>query len=234
MSNTVQLTLNDTPLAVEEGQTILDLCRAQQVFLPALCNFKGLSAVGACRLCVVEVRGIPRLLPACATKVAEGMYIVTNSPKLLEYRKMILELLFAERNHVCSICVANGNCELQSLAQLCGVTHTRYDYRYPTHHVDASHARFGFDPNRCILCTRCVRVCTEVEGARTWSVIGRGIQSDVTTDLHAPWGESQTCTSCSKCVHVCPTGALFEKGRATGEMRKRENILPYLSTMRTI
>lgn len=230
---TVQITINDKVYSVEAGTRLIQVCRAEDIPMPALCGFKGLSPVGACRLCVVEVKGVPRLLPACATEVSEGMVIETHSPKLVEYRKMILELLFAERNHVCSICVANGHCQLQSLAQECGVSHTRYEYRYPTHEVDASHPRFGFDPNRCVLCTRCVRVCEEVEGARTWGIIGRGINSNVTTDLDAPWGHSDTCTSCSKCVHVCPTGALFEKGKATGEMENRDNILPYLSTMRT-
>jgi bidirectional [NiFe] hydrogenase diaphorase subunit len=160
------------------------------------------------------------------------MEVFTDTEKVLNYRKMILELLFAERNHVCSICVVNGHCELQSLAERLGVHHSRYAYRYPKHKVDATHSRFSFDANRCILCTRCVRVCEDVEGAKTWGISGRGIQSNVMADLDGNWGDSETCTSCSKCVHVCPTGALFEKGRATGEMVKRENILPYLQTMR--
>jgi bidirectional [NiFe] hydrogenase diaphorase subunit len=181
---------------------------------------------------MVEVRGVPRLLPACATVVAEGMDVTVDSPKVAKYRKMILELLFAERNHVCAACVSNGHCELQSLAQRLGVHHTRYPYRYPKFKYDASHPKFNYDANRCILCTRCMRACEEVEGARTWNVMGRGINSVMITDLHQPWGESPSCTSCSKCVHVCPTGALSEKGRAVGEMVPRENVFPYLTSMR--
>jgi bidirectional [NiFe] hydrogenase diaphorase subunit len=145
---------------------------------------------------------------------------------------MILELLFAERNHICSVCVANGHCELQNLAQQQGMTHVRFGYLYPHASVDASHERFVIDHNRCILCTRCVRVCDEIEGAHTWDVMGRGTNSRVITDLNQPWGTSETCTSCGKCVQVCPTGALFEKGKSVAEMAKRREFLPYLTLMR--
>jgi bidirectional [NiFe] hydrogenase diaphorase subunit len=145
---------------------------------------------------------------------------------------MIVELLFAEGNHICSVCVANGNCELQWLAQRLGVDHIRFSYLYGKRTVDASHARFAVDHNRCILCTRCVRVCDEVEGAHTWNVMGSGIHERVVTDQGRPWGESTTCTSCGKCVQVCPTGALFEKGKAVSEMVKHRDLLPSLLTMR--
>lgn len=232
MPKVITLKVSGIEFKTNEGTTILDLARANNIFIPTLCSFKGLSNVGACRLCMVEVRGVPRLLPACATLVAEGMDVTVDSPKVAKYRKMILELLFAERNHVCAVCVSNGHCELQSLAQQLGVHHTRYPYRYPKFNYDASHPKFNYDANRCILCTRCMRACEEVEGARTWNVMGRGINSVMITDLHQPWGQSLSCTSCSKCVHVCPTGALSEKGCAVGEMVPRENVFPYLTSMR--
>ena len=143
---------------------------------------------------------------------------------------MILELLFAERNHICAVCVSNGHCDLQDLAKRSAVTHVRYAYRYPALPFDGSHRRFRLDHNRCILCTRCVRVCDEIEGAHTWDVMGRGINARVITDLNQPWGESESCTSCGKCVQVCPTGALSEKGKAVGEMTKKSEFLPYLTT----
>jgi bidirectional [NiFe] hydrogenase diaphorase subunit len=118
------------------------------------------------------------------------------------------------------------------MAQKLGITHIHFPYRYPKERVDATHDRFVVDHNRCILCTRCVRVCDEIEGAHTWDVMGRGIGSHVVTDLNEPWGSSETCTGCGKCVHVCPTGALFEKGRSVAEMEKRRNFLPYLTMMR--
>jgi len=183
-------------------------------------------------LCLVEVKGVNRLLPACVTQVEEGMEVITNSERLVKYRKMILELLFSERNHTCSVCVVNGHCELQRLAQKLGVTNVRFPYRYPNLPVDATHERFAVDHNRCVLCTRCVRVCDEIEGAHVWDVMGRGINSRIIADLNQPWGTSETCTSCGKCVHVCPTGALFEKGKAVAEMEKRRQFLPYLTIMR--
>jgi bidirectional [NiFe] hydrogenase diaphorase subunit len=126
---------------------------------------------------------------------------------------MTLELLLAERNHICSVCVANGQCELQELAARSGVDHVRYDYLWqPDLSVDATHPRFVLDENRCVLCTRCVRICDELEGAHTWDVSGRGVGSRVITDMATPWGDSITCTSCGKCVQACPTGALSHKG----------------------
>ena len=232
MARTITLKISGAELKSGEDVTILELARANGLFIPTLCHFEGLSAVGACRLCMVEIRGVPRLLSACTTRVAEGMEIAIDSPRLTKYRKMIVELLLAERNHVCAACVSNGHCELQSLAQQLGVTHTRYPYRHRRYMFDASHPKFNHDPNRCILCTRCLRVCAEVEGARTWNVMGRGIDSAMGCDLDQPWGQALSCTSCGKCVHVCPTGALSEKGCAVGERAVRENVLPYLNSMR--
>ncbi len=146
------------------------------------------------------------------------MVIRTDTERLRHYRRTILELLFAERNHVCSVCVANGNCELQDLAIAAGMDHVDLDYQYPDCKVDVSHARFGVDHNRCVLCTRCVRACDEIEGAQTWDVAGRGALARVITDLNRPWGQSSTCTSCGKCVMACPTGALFHQGDTVGEL----------------
>ena len=226
------LTIDGKHVGAEESETILEAATDAGINIPTLCHLDGLTNVAACRLCLVEIAGSKKLLPACVTNVAEGMEVKTNSEKLHKYRTMILELLFAERNHICSVCVSNGHCELQSHAQQQGITHVRFPYLYPNALVDASHDRFVIDHNRCILCTRCVRVCDEIEGAHTWDVMGRGTNSRVITDLNQPWGTSETCTSCGKCVHVCPTGALFEKGKSVAEMAKRREFLPYLTLMR--
>jgi bidirectional [NiFe] hydrogenase diaphorase subunit len=162
----------------------------------------------------------------------EGMSIVTNSAKLDLYRRMAVELLLVERNHVCSSCVSNGHCELQSLAQDLGITHVRYAYNNPRVAVDMTHPRFVLDHNRCILCTRCVRVCAEVEGANVWEVSSRGIYSRIVSDLKDDWGNASNCTSCGKCVQACPTGALAEKGFAVHEMVKQSEQVSRLATRR--
>jgi bidirectional [NiFe] hydrogenase diaphorase subunit len=230
--NIKTLRIDGQDVSARSDQTLLDVCRENGIYIPTLCALDGLSDVGACRLCLIEVKGSSRLFPSCVTRVEEGMEVTTQSERLQRYRKGILELLFTERNHVCSVCVSNGRCEMQTLAQKLDITHVHFPYRFPQVQVDASHERFVVDHNRCILCTRCVRVCEEIEGAHTWDVMGRGIQAKVITDLNEPWGESETCTGCGKCVHICPTGALFEKGKSVAEMSKRRQFLPYLTLMR--
>ncbi|HVN81200.1 MAG TPA: bidirectional hydrogenase complex protein HoxU [Terriglobia bacterium] len=222
------LSINGQMVTASEDQTILDIALENNIVIPTLCHLEGLSQVGACRLCLVEITGSSKLQPACVTLADEGMEIRTDTERLKEYRRMIIELLFAERNHVCSICVVNGHCDLQDLAYSVGMDHVRFAYQNPLLEIDASHARFALDNNRCVLCTRCVRVCDEIEGAHTWDVMGRGAKARVITDLNRPWGESDTCTGCGKCIHVCPTGALSEKGKSTAEMIKKRDFLTYI------
>jgi bidirectional [NiFe] hydrogenase diaphorase subunit len=228
----ITLQIDGKDYSARAGETILDVARENKIFIPTLCHLDGLEDVGACRLCLVEVKGSNKLLPACLTAVQEGMEVCVDSQKLENYRRTILELLLSERNHICSVCVSNGHCELQFLAAKLGVNHVRVPYLCPKLDVDATNRRYVIDHNRCILCGRCVRVCDEIEGAHTCDVMGRGIDCRVITDLNQPWGKSESCTGCGKCIHVCPTGALVEKGRASGEMLKRQGFLPYLTLMR--
>jgi bidirectional [NiFe] hydrogenase diaphorase subunit len=232
VSEKVKVRIDGEVLAATAGQTILEAARANGTYIPALCYMEGLSAVGACRLCMVEISGVGKLQPACTSPVQEGLAVVTTSPQLEAYRKIALELLFAERNHVCAVCVSSGHCELQTLAQDHGVTHVRYPYGYPRLAVDTSHPRYVLDHNRCILCSRCVRACAEIEGAHVWDFAGRGIGSMLVSELSRPWGEATTCTSCGKCVQACPTGAMAEKGWGVEEMTKQRSVVSRLSSMR--
>ena len=226
------LTINGIHVSGRDDQTILEVARENGIHIPTLCALEGLSTVAACRVCLVEVAGRRGLVPSCSTLIEEGMVVTTDDERLTEYRRKIVELLFSERNHVCAVCVSNGDCELQSLAQELGINHVRYPYLYPAADVDATHREFGIDHNRCILCTRCVRVCDEIEGAHTWDLTGRGLGTRVITDLKQDWGNSRTCTNCGKCVVCCPTGALFHKGVGVGEQKKDTEFLPYLTSMR--
>jgi len=228
MSEVRTLVIDGKDVAATSDQSVLSAASENGIYIPTLCHLDGLTDIGACRLCMVEVAGTTKLLPACATKVEEGMNVTTTSERLVAYRRQVIELLFVERNHICSVCVANNHCELQGQAIAHSLTHFELPALHPELAVDATHERFVLDHNRCILCSRCVRVCDEIEGAHTWDIMGRGSGARLVSDLGTPWGSSTTCTSCGKCVQVCPTGALSEKGRSVAEPKSNRPYLPYL------
>lgn len=231
-ARTKTLTINGKAYSGRSDQTILQVALDNGIDIPTLCAQEGLVDVGACRLCLVEIEGTRELRPACTTRIKDGMVVQTDTDKLKKHRKKILSFLFSERNHVCSVCVSNGHCELQKTASKVGLTHVEVPYLYPKMQVDASHRRFINDPNRCILCTRCVRVCDEIEGAHILDIFSRGVDSRIVAEMGQPWGDSVNCTACGKCVQVCPTGALSEKGLSVAEQHKRRGFLPYLTTMK--
>ncbi len=221
---TLHLTIDDRAIVAEEGLSLLEVSRRNGIEVPTLCHHEGLRDVGACRLCIVEIEGLPRPVTSCTTPAEEGMCVRTNTPNLYSLRRQTLELIFGERNHICPFCPRSGNCELQSAAYAHRMDHVRYDYVFPKLNVDNSHAYISLDHNRCILCTRCVRACDEWVGAHVFSLDGRGYATRLIADSGVPFGES-SCVSCGTCVSVCPTGALFEKRCAHWQGRVPRSVI---------
>ncbi|WP_176064234.1 2Fe-2S iron-sulfur cluster-binding protein [Anaeromyxobacter diazotrophicus] len=217
----IHFVLDGRTVVTDEGHTVLAACREHGISLPTLCHLEGLSTVASCRLCLVEVDSLPRPVPACATAVWEGMRVTTRSARLAQHRRSVVALLFANGDHVCAACPASGCCELQDLAQLLGVDHVDLELPRRARPVDASRSRFLLDPGRCVLCTRCVRACAEIEGARTLGLAGRGARTRLVTDGGERWGDSPTCTDCGRCAAVCPTGALLETATAAQGLAAR-------------
>ena len=228
---TVKLKIDNIEVTVPEGTMILNAARANGIVIPTLCDLEGLTGYGGCRLCMVEIHGSPKLFAACVTPVSMGMEIVTQSDKLKEYRKMAVQFILAERTHICSVCVANNACELQKLANELGVDHVMFEREWTSHPVDSTHDFLVLDRNRCILCTRCVRVCDEIEGVHTLDLKMRGRDEQVVIDLDDKWGESTSCTSCRKCAKVCPVGAIYVEGEALSET-KDKNIAEFVLSRR--
>jgi bidirectional [NiFe] hydrogenase diaphorase subunit len=219
---TVKLKIDNVEVTVPEGTTILKAAKDNGVIIPTLCNLEGLTSYAGCRLCLVEISGSPKLFPACATPVNTGMEVITNSDRLKEYRKMAVQMLLAERTHICSVCVANDHCELQSLANQLGVDHVMFERAWTSHEVDSTHDFLVIDRNRCILCTRCIRVCDEIEGAHTLDLKMRGKDAQVIMDLDDLWVDSCSCTSCRKCAKVCPVGAIYIEGEPLSQTKHKE------------
>ncbi len=219
---TVKLKIDGIEVVVPEGTTILDAAKANGVNIPTLCDFEGLTPYGGCRVCMVEIHGSPKLFAACVTPANNGMEVVTQSDKLREYRKMAVQLILAERTHICAVCVANNNCELQKLANELGIDHVMFEREWTGHKLDSTHNFLVIDRNRCILCTRCIRVCDQIEGVHTLDLKGRGKDSQVIVDLDEQWGDSYSCTSCRKCAKVCPVGAIYIEAEPIPNTRDKD------------
>jgi bidirectional [NiFe] hydrogenase diaphorase subunit len=230
-TSTIMLKIDGVEVTVPEGTMILKAARDNGVLIPTLCNLEGLNPYGGCRLCLVEITGSPKLFPACITPVSSGMEVTTHSGRLKEYRKMAVQMLLAERTHICSVCIANDHCELQSLANQLGVDHVMFERNWTSEKIDSTHDFLVIDRNRCILCTRCIRVCDEIEGVHTLDLKLRGKDAQVIMDLDELWANSCSCTSCRKCAKVCPVGAIYIEEEPI-DHTKRKDIAEFILSRR--
>ncbi len=208
----VNLKINNMPIAVEEGTTILEAARKLNFRIPTLCNHPDLTVAGNCRVCVVEVKGARLLAAACATPVSEGMEVSTNSEKVRVSRKHIVELLLSEHNADCTKCFKNGHCELQDLSSEYRIgDHVFMDLVAPETKIqDISSPSIVKDDSKCIRCQRCVRTCAELQGVSALAVVKKGDHQKISTFLNKPMHEV-VCTNCGQCINRCPTGALTER-----------------------
>ena len=206
----ITLAINGKQVKGKEGDTVLEICQANGLDVPTLCHLEGLSDVGACRMCVVEIEGERRPVPSCTYPARDGLVVKTHTEELEKYRRQILELIFTERNHFCMFCEQSGDCELQKLAYRYQMDNVRYPYTFPSLPVDPLSDYLVIDHNRCILCGRCIRACSEIAANYTLDFGRRGWRTLVSADLEQPVSES-SCTSCGACVQACPTGAIFSK-----------------------
>ena len=205
----VNITINGKAISVAEGSTILEAARMNGVLIPTLCYLKELNEIGACRICVVEVKGCERLVAACNTKVEEGMEIVTDSKRVLDARRNNLKLILSEHDCHCPTCVRSGNCSLQLLAQNMNVLEQPYETKLAKnrHPVDLPLVRTD---SKCLTCLRCVNVCDKVQGMKVWDLLGLGGKARVGVRDAAKLAETN-CTFCGQCITHCPVGALRER-----------------------
>jgi len=206
----VSLTINHQPVTVPDGTTLLDAAARVNIRIPTLCTCEGVSSPGCCRVCLVEVQGAKTLQPACVTPAAQGMVVTTNSRAAREARKLSLELMLANHAWDCTLCVRNGTCELQALAQQSGLTSVRFSIEREELPVDESTPGIVRDMNKCVLCRRCVAVCQEVQGVATLSPRARGFDTVIGAGVGGPLSEA-VCVQCGQCAAACPVGALYER-----------------------
>ncbi len=205
----LKIEINNKSYEVTPGQTILSAARSAGIEIPTLCHMEGMLPSGACRICAVEVEGAPGLVPSCSFPVADGMKIHTHSARAVLARKTIVELLLANHPDDCLYCVRNQDCQLQSLAADLGVRRRRYLGARSRYKEDVSSASIIRDPEKCILCGKCVRVCEEVQGVSAIDFVGRGSAAHIGTAFEEGLNLS-SCINCGQCIVVCPTGALRE------------------------
>lgn len=208
----VQIRINGIDREVDDNITVLEACRGLGIDIPTLCHDERLEPSAACRLCVVEVKGKKNLMTSCSLKVAEGMVIETHSEKVMKTRRDILDLLFSNHPQDCLTCEKSGDCKLQDYCYEYGIEKGSFIGEKRDYPIDDSNHFYTYDPNKCILCGKCVRVCSELQGTSAIGLEGRGFDTKVSTPFDMGLATSK-CVSCGNCVAACPVGALMPKSK---------------------
>jgi len=206
----INLRIDDVPMVVEAGTTIMEAAQQIGIRIPRLCYHPDLSLAGSCRVCVVDVKGMGYYMPSCSVQVWEGMEVETNSPDIRQARRDIVELLLDNHPSDCQTCDRDGHCELQNLAYSLGVRRRHFEGERKRFPLDVSSASVVRDAEKCILCGRCVRVCAEIQGVNNLSQHGRGFTT-VVAPAHGADMDDSVCIQCGQCINVCPTAAFVEK-----------------------
>ncbi len=206
----VNLTINNKKIVAEEGQTILEAAKQNNILIPTLCYLEGVHKVGSCRICVVEVEGAKNLPASCMTEVREGMVVHTNSSVVQKERKLLYELMLSDHPKDCLNCSRNQSCEFQKLGELLQVGESRFEGEHSKAYLDETSPSIVRDSAKCILCRRCVTMCSQIQGVGILNVQNRGFKSVVSPAAELPLN-TVDCTYCGQCTTVCPVGALQEK-----------------------
>jgi len=230
MSEMINLTIDGKLIKAKKGTMVLEAALDNGIEIPHLCYQKGLSTAGVCRVCLVKIKDRPGMVTSCTTEVVEGMEVIAFDEEINAARRLIIELILSEHKHDCLVCESNGQCELQDLAYRLGIEKIRFAIEEPTKMIEDSSEAILRDPNKCILCGRCIRACAELTVQDILEFADRGSQTHIIAGLDQPLAETD-CVTCGACVQACPTGALTEKlARFQGrnwEFRKVRTTCPY-------
>ena len=207
----VNIKINDREVQVKEGTTILRAAEQAHMPIPHLCYLKDINEIGACRVCVVEIKGVNKLIPACNNVVQEGMEIYTNSPRVREARRTNVELILSQHDCLCATCVRSGNCSLQKIANDLGIITTEYARNVPANSWPQDYPLVR-DASKCIKCMRCIQICEKVQGVNIWDVAKTGSRTTVGVSHNRRITESD-CALCGQCITHCPRRRAARAGR---------------------
>ena len=205
----VKLTINDKKITISEDATIMEAARQVGIDIPHLCYLEEINEIGACRVCVVEVEGMEKLVTACNTLVQPDMVVYTNSPRVRDIRKINVQLILSDHDCKCATCARSGNCQLQTIANDLGILEVPYEPIEDPYRRDKNFPLIR-DASKCIKCMRCIQICDKIQDMDVWNVTGSGYRTTVGVTGNVPISEAD-CTLCGQCITHCPVGALTER-----------------------